>query len=149
MHHNASSPRPLTLHHPIPFTLLYLSFYPLSLPHHLIPFLLLLTIPSHSLTFAPPPLPQPSSKSDKYTLIHAPAEDAPVESNSQDLVSLCLVAHESPKWVSTHLMRGLLVRDMSLCFMTPSSSHSLFYRTLPLLLTFHVLLSFAYISTCL
>ena len=43
---------------------------------------------------------QPSSKSDKYTLIHAPAEDAPVESNSQDLVSLCLVAHESPKWVS-------------------------------------------------
>jgi ubiquinone/menaquinone biosynthesis C-methylase UbiE len=42
----------------------------------------------------------PSSKSSKYNLIHAPAEDAPVESNSQDLVSLCLVAHESPKWVS-------------------------------------------------
>lgn len=39
------------------------------------------------------------TKSSKYTLIHAPAEDAPVESNSQDLVSLCLVAHESPKWV--------------------------------------------------
>ena len=39
-------------------------------------------------------------KSSKYTLIHAPAEATPVASGTQDLASLCLVAHESPKWVS-------------------------------------------------
>lgn len=42
----------------------------------------------------------PSSKAARYTIFHGPAEATPVPSNSQDLVSLCLVAHESPKWVS-------------------------------------------------
>ena len=40
------------------------------------------------------------AKASKYTIIHAPAEATPVESSSQDMASLCLVAHESPKWVS-------------------------------------------------
>ena len=40
------------------------------------------------------------SKSRKYNIFHAPAESTGIESNSQDLASLCLVAHESPKWVS-------------------------------------------------
>ena len=44
-----------------------------------------------------------SSKADKYTLLHGPAENTPVPSDSQDLVSLCLVAHESPKWVSENI----------------------------------------------
>jgi len=43
------------------------------------------------------------SKSSKYDLYHAPAEASPVESSSQDLVSLCLVAHESPVWVSKNI----------------------------------------------
>jgi len=43
------------------------------------------------------------SKASKYNLIHGEAESTPVESNSQDLVSLCLVAHESPKEVSTNI----------------------------------------------
>lgn len=42
----------------------------------------------------------PTSKSSKYTIRHEAAEATTVPSNSQDLVSLCLVAHESPKWVS-------------------------------------------------
>jgi len=42
----------------------------------------------------------PESKSSKYILHHGAAESSPVESGTQDLVSLCLVAHESPKWVS-------------------------------------------------
>jgi SAM-dependent methyltransferase len=42
----------------------------------------------------------PAAKSSKYTLIHAAAEATPVAASSQDLASLCLVAHESPKWVS-------------------------------------------------
>lgn len=42
----------------------------------------------------------PESKSTKYVLHHGPAEASPLQDNSQDLVSLCLVAHESPKWVS-------------------------------------------------
>jgi ubiquinone/menaquinone biosynthesis C-methylase UbiE len=41
-----------------------------------------------------------SSKSNKYNLFHGAAEDTGIESSSQDLVSMCLVAHESPKWVS-------------------------------------------------
>mmetsp|Transcript_108783 Transcript_108783/g.306554 ORF Transcript_108783/g.306554 Transcript_108783/m.306554 type:complete len:200 (+) Transcript_108783:3-602(+) len=42
----------------------------------------------------------PPSKSEKYTVRHGAAEASEVASDSQDLVSLCLVAHESPKWVS-------------------------------------------------
>eukprot|EP01041_Mallomonas_annulata_P005481 gene5481-11027_t len=40
------------------------------------------------------------SKAERYSILHGPAEATPVPSDSQDLVSLCLVAHESPKWVS-------------------------------------------------
>merc|ERR1719498_798369 len=39
-------------------------------------------------------------KSDKYNIYQAAAEDTGIPSNSQDLASLCLVAHESPRWVS-------------------------------------------------
>jgi ubiquinone/menaquinone biosynthesis C-methylase UbiE len=39
-------------------------------------------------------------KAAKYTLVHGPAETTSVASGSQDLVSLCLVAHESPAWVT-------------------------------------------------
>ena len=46
-----------------------------------------------------------ASKADKYTLIHAAAESTPVTSESQDLVSFCLVAHESPKWVSINIFK--------------------------------------------
>lgn len=42
----------------------------------------------------------PESKSQKFILHHGPAESTPVESNTQDIVSLCLVAHESPKEVT-------------------------------------------------
>ncbi len=35
----------------------------------------------------------------------AAAEDSRVASDSQDLVSLCLVAHESPAWVSESIFR--------------------------------------------
>jgi len=42
----------------------------------------------------------PEAKSNKYILHNGAAESTPVESGTQDLVSLCLVAHESPKWVS-------------------------------------------------
>jgi ubiquinone/menaquinone biosynthesis C-methylase UbiE len=45
-----------------------------------------------------------AEKAAKYNLVHAPAECSPVASNTQDLVSLCLVAHESPKWVSEAIM---------------------------------------------
>jgi ubiquinone/menaquinone biosynthesis C-methylase UbiE len=40
------------------------------------------------------------AKSDKYNIYQAPAEETGIESNSQDLASLCLVAHESPRWVT-------------------------------------------------
>eukprot|EP00600_Ochromonadales_sp_CCMP1393_P007292 CAMPEP_0174973312 /NCGR_PEP_ID=MMETSP0004_2-20121128/11166_1 /TAXON_ID=420556 /ORGANISM="Ochromonas sp., Strain CCMP1393" /LENGTH=364 /DNA_ID=CAMNT_0016223735 /DNA_START=64 /DNA_END=1158 /DNA_ORIENTATION=- len=42
----------------------------------------------------------PPAKGNKYTVRHEAAEATTVPSNSQDLASLCLVAHESPKWVS-------------------------------------------------
>jgi len=45
----------------------------------------------------------PSAKSSKYVVRHEAAESTTVQSNSQDLVSLCLVAHESPKWVSKNI----------------------------------------------
>jgi len=45
----------------------------------------------------------PASKAERYTLLHGPAESTPIPSDSQDLVSLCLVAHESPKWVSENI----------------------------------------------
>merc|ERR1712146_215199 len=35
----------------------------------------------------------------------APAEESKVEADSQDLVSLCLVAHESPEWVSKNIFK--------------------------------------------
>lgn len=35
--------------------------------------------------------------------MHEPAESTTVQSESQDLVSLCLVAHESPKYVSQNI----------------------------------------------
>ena len=47
----------------------------------------------------------PPAKSDKYNVVHGYAEASPVESSSQDLVSLCLVAHESPKWVSESIFK--------------------------------------------
>lgn len=40
------------------------------------------------------------SKAEKYRIYKACAEDSKVESSSQDLASLCLVAHESPRWVT-------------------------------------------------
>jgi len=39
-------------------------------------------------------------KAAKYDVYHGCAEDSKVESESQDLASLCLVAHESPRWVT-------------------------------------------------
>merc|ERR1719446_939684 len=42
----------------------------------------------------------PSSKGDKYVVRHEPAEQTTIQSGTQDLASLCLVAHESPRWVS-------------------------------------------------
>jgi len=42
----------------------------------------------------------PTAKAEKYNIMHGPAEKTILENNTQDLVSLCLVAHESPKWVS-------------------------------------------------
>ena len=47
----------------------------------------------------------PAAKSDKYNVVHGYAESSPVASGTQDLVSLCLVAHESPKWVSESIFR--------------------------------------------
>lgn len=47
----------------------------------------------------------PESKAGKYDLYQAPAEESKVESATQDLVSLCLVAHESPEWVSKSMFR--------------------------------------------
>jgi ubiquinone/menaquinone biosynthesis C-methylase UbiE len=47
----------------------------------------------------------PEAKANKYNLYMAPAEESQVESDSQDLVSLCLVAHESPEWVSKNIFK--------------------------------------------
>jgi len=47
----------------------------------------------------------PAAKASKYNLIHGPAENTPIPDDSQDLVSLCLVAHESPKWVSENMFK--------------------------------------------
>ena len=41
-----------------------------------------------------------AEKAAKYNLFHGAAETTGIPSESQDLVSLCLVAHESPAWVS-------------------------------------------------
>lgn len=38
-------------------------------------------------------------------MYHCPAEATRVPDASQDLVSLCLVAHESPKWVSESIFK--------------------------------------------
>lgn len=40
-----------------------------------------------------------------YNLVHGPAESTAIESGTQDLVSLCLVAHESPAWVSKAIFK--------------------------------------------
>jgi len=45
----------------------------------------------------------PDARAAKYSLRHEAAEATSLASASQDLVSLCLVAHESPKWVSESL----------------------------------------------
>ena len=45
------------------------------------------------------------AKAGKYNLYQAPAEESKVDSATQDLVSLCLVAHESPEWVSKNMFR--------------------------------------------
>lgn len=47
----------------------------------------------------------PQSKREKYTIRHEAAEQTTVPSNSQDLVSLCLVAHESPRYVSMNIFK--------------------------------------------
>jgi ubiquinone/menaquinone biosynthesis C-methylase UbiE len=41
-----------------------------------------------------------AQKAATYNLFHGAAETTGIPSESQDLVSLCLVAHESPAWVS-------------------------------------------------
>ena len=48
---------------------------------------------------------QPEDQKNRYTLVHGAAESSPLPSGSQDLVSLCLVAHESPKAVSEGIFR--------------------------------------------
>jgi len=45
----------------------------------------------------------PAAKGGKYQTRHEAAEATTVASESQDLVSLCLVAHESPVWVSKQI----------------------------------------------
>lgn len=47
----------------------------------------------------------PTAKASKYIVRHEPAEATTVESGTQDLVSLCLVAHESPRWVSINIFK--------------------------------------------
>lgn len=47
----------------------------------------------------------PPSKSEKYSIFHEPAENTHIDSNTQDIVSLCLVAHESPKEVSMNIFQ--------------------------------------------
>lgn len=47
----------------------------------------------------------PEAKASKYDLYMAEAENSRVDSASQDLVSLCLVAHESPEWVSKNIFK--------------------------------------------
>lgn len=42
----------------------------------------------------------PAAKGDKYEVRHEPAEATTIADASQDLASLCLVAHESPAWVT-------------------------------------------------
>lgn len=44
-----------------------------------------------------------AEKAAKYTLLHGLAEATPLPDESQDLVTLCLVAHESPAWVSKNI----------------------------------------------
>ena len=53
---------------------------------------------------------QPESKSTKYILHHWAAEDSHMTSDSQDLVSLCLVAYESPKWVSERICSQVMIK---------------------------------------
>jgi ubiquinone/menaquinone biosynthesis C-methylase UbiE len=45
----------------------------------------------------------PAKKAEKFNLYKAPAEASQVKANSQDLVSLCLVAHESPEQVTKNI----------------------------------------------
>lgn len=47
----------------------------------------------------------PEGKASKYNLYMAEAENSKVDSATQDLVSLCLVAHESPEWVSKNIFK--------------------------------------------
>jgi len=47
----------------------------------------------------------PADRAEKYEVFHAPAEASPVAAATQDLVSLCLVAHESPEWVSKSIFQ--------------------------------------------
>jgi len=47
----------------------------------------------------------PPTKAQRYKLIHSCAEYTPIASESQDLVSLCLVAHELPKSISESIFR--------------------------------------------
>jgi len=47
----------------------------------------------------------PAAKGGKYSIRHEAAEHTTIASDSQDLVSLCLVAHESPRWVSLNIFR--------------------------------------------
>jgi ubiquinone/menaquinone biosynthesis C-methylase UbiE len=42
----------------------------------------------------------PEAKGSKYEIRHEAAEKTIIPSGTQDLASLCLVAHESPRWVS-------------------------------------------------
>lgn len=45
-------------------------------------------------------LPNSEGGQSKYNLYQAAAEDTKLDNESQDLASLCLVAHESPRWVT-------------------------------------------------
>lgn len=47
----------------------------------------------------------PNVKASKYSILHEAAEATTMENNSQDIVSLCLVAHESPRVVSINIFK--------------------------------------------
>jgi len=44
-------------------------------------------------------------RASKYTIRHEAAEQTTIPSDSQDLACLCLVAHESPKWVTMSIFK--------------------------------------------
>merc|ERR1711967_207935 len=47
----------------------------------------------------------PSEKAKRFNVYHRAAEESQVDENSQDLACLCLVAHESPRWVTKAIFK--------------------------------------------